>query len=444
MAQMSPADGFKKAKKAFSKYQVESDNEKKMAYMKDAVSGIEAATADMSGFTGKKTSQVYQLEGDIYNQIALNDALMMQADPTHKPTMVGAEVKGADAYFNAFEKADKGYQKKDALAGLQNAYGTLNSLGYYYVQNKDYLSAYKAFTKILDADKLLKENKKDLFKGSQDPEGDYNNLLYMAGISGMAYQPDESAKGAMSDDVKANSVALFEELRSKKYEEAGIYDRLFQHYNAAGDADKAVGILEEGRALFPDDEGLRVAEINYYLQAGKLDELVGKLKAAISATPENSSLYSVLGQVFDDLNAREREAGNADKANEYFDEALSYYNQALEKDGKNYRALFNIGAAYYNRAAEVSIQMKELENDYSKEGTRKYEALQGTLNEWFDKALPFFKRAEAIEAGDISVLIALKEIYAKKNDIETSQEFKKRLDKVQAGEKLEGSYFKDN
>jgi hypothetical protein len=41
-------------------------------------------------------------------------------------------------------------------------------------------------------------------------------------------------------------------------------------------------------------------------------------------------------------------------------------------------------------------------------------------------------------------LIALKEIFARKNELDLSNEFKERLDKIQAGEKIEASYFKAN
>ena len=82
-------------------------------------------------------------------------------------------------------------------------------------------------------------------------------------------------------------------------------------------------------------------------------------------------------------------------------------------------------------------------NDYSKEGTAKYEKLKKEVEELFAEALPYFKRVEKIDPSDRNTLIALKEIFARQNDFETSSAFKDRLAKVEAGETISESYFQD-
>jgi hypothetical protein len=82
-----------------------------------------------------------------------------------------------------------------------------------------------------------------------------------------------------------------------------------------------------------------------------------------------------------------------------------------------------------------------LESDFSKEGQKKYEAAEKLMISEFDKALPYFKKAESINANDQNTLIALKEIFAKKNDMKMSGEFKSRLETVQGGGKNAKSYF---
>ena len=64
------------------------------------------------------------------------------------------------------------------------------------------------------------------------------------------------------------------------------------------------------------------------------------------------------------------------------------------------------------------------------------------VNGEFDKALPYFQKAEKVDANDMNTLIALKEIYARKNDLELSNEFKTRIERVQSGEMNATSYFK--
>ena len=81
-------------------------------------------------------------------------------------------------------------------------------------------------------------------------------------------------------------------------------------------------------------------------------------------------------------------------------------------------------------------------SDFSKKGQEKFDAMQKEVQNQFDKALPFFKRAEKMNPSDANTLIALKEIFARKNDFETSNIFKDRLDRVQNGETISESYFK--
>jgi len=83
-----------------------------------------------------------------------------------------------------------------------------------------------------------------------------------------------------------------------------------------------------------------------------------------------------------------------------------------------------------------------LADDYSKEGLKKYDALKEKVNGEFDKALPYFQKAEKVDPNDLNTLIALKEIYARKNDLELSNEFKNRIDRAQSDDKNPTSYFK--
>ncbi|MBK8142463.1 MAG: hypothetical protein IPK57_16790 [Chitinophagaceae bacterium] len=60
----------------------------------------------------------------------------------------------------------------------------------------------------------------------------------------------------------------------------------------------------------------------------------------------------------------------------------------------------------------------------------------------FDQALPYFKRSESIDPNDINTLVALVEIFARKEDEVISPAMKKRLDIVKTGGKNQTSYFK--
>ncbi|MBK6784850.1 MAG: hypothetical protein IPG79_14590 [Saprospiraceae bacterium] len=94
---------------------------------------------------------------------------------------------------------------------------------------------------------------------------------------------------------------------------------------------KAFEYLDAGKKLYPDDNEILFAEINYYIKANKLNELVDKLQMAINKEPENVSVYNALGNVYDQLNQNERNAGNTAKADEYFNLAFKILNQLCQK-----------------------------------------------------------------------------------------------------------------
>ena len=165
------------------------------------------------------------------------------------------------------------------------------------------------------------------------------------------------------------------------------------------------------------------------------------MKAAIEKEPDNKSLYLTLGNVYDNLFQKSSEAKDATKSEEYIQSALDYYGKAMEKDPEYMDATYSIGALYYNRAAAYTQEMNKLADDYSKPGIAKYNAMKEQVDKEFEKALPYFQQAERMDPNDLNTLIALKEIYARKNQLNVSNEFKARLEKVQAGQKNDSSYF---
>ena len=78
-----------------------------------------------------------------------------------------------------------------------------------------------------------------------------------------------------------------------------------------------------------------------------------------------------------------------------------------------------------------------------KKGQEKYDAMQKEVQQQFDDALPYFKRAERMNPSDLNTLIALKEIFARKQDYDTSNEFKDRFEKVKGGETIDTPFFKE-
>jgi tetratricopeptide (TPR) repeat protein len=292
---------------------------------------------------------------------------------------------------------------------------------------QNYEKAYNDFKMVLDLHKVLTDEKEDSNLKSED---DYLNQLYITGLSAINANKMDAAK------------TYFDQLYEKKYDKPVIYESLYKI--TATDESKmedAYAYLEEGRKLFPDDVSLLFAEINHFLRIGKLDVLITKLETAIEKEPDNVSLYSTLGNVYDNLYQKALKANDEAAAKENFDSAMKYYQQAVDKDADYVDAIYSIGALYYNKAAVMTQDLNKYADDYSKEGLKKYEELKKNIFEEFDNALPFFQKAEAINPSDLNTLIALKEIYARKDDLEKSNVFKERIDRIQAGETIEDAYF---
>jgi tetratricopeptide (TPR) repeat protein len=261
-----------------------------------------------------------------------------------------------------------------------------------------------------------------------DAEADYDNQIYVTALS------------ALNAKQLGTACSYFKILYDKKYDKPLVYDAMYK-CTEEEDADAAAKYLTEGRERYPDDTGLLFSEINHYLKLNKIEALETKLKEAIEKEPENHTLYSTLGNTYDNLYQKASKEGDEEKAQKYFDLAKDYYEQALAKKEDYTDAIYSIGALYYNKAAVMTTEMNALTNDFTKEGTQRYNELKTQVDGMFDEALPYFTKVEKINPSDRNMLIALKEIFARKNDFEKSTEFKNRLEKVEAGEKIEKSYF---
>jgi len=413
---------LKSAKKSYAAYNL--DAIKNADKLQEAIDALNIAAAD-DGIGS--TFEFWKLQGDLYNTAYRKYAEMKLINPALEKPVEGAAVQAFVAYQKAAELAQKKYEKKEVEKGISQVQSYLVGEGAELYEVQEYGGAYIAFKSALDAHDLLKE------RGSAsmfDEAEAYNDQMYYTGLAALNAQDLAAAK------------PVFMKLKDAGYDKPAIYEALYK-LSSETDRDEALTILNEGREKFPDDVSLLFNEINHYLQDGKLDILTGKLEKAIEKEPTNPSLYSTLGNVYDNLYQKELAAGNEAKSTEYFDAAFMNYKKALELKPGFFDAVYSIGALYYNRAAATTTAMNALADDYSKAGLKKYEGLRATMISQFDEALPFFKQAEALNPSDRNTLIALKEIFARKDDLPTSTEFKNRLETLDGGGTIEGSFFNE-
>lgn len=423
----SEAD-LKSAKKAFSSFQINSDNAK----LTEAVDNINKVMADAAM---QKNPEALVMAGDIYSA-AINSYINTRSinleNPAETPQLVeGAAAKAADAYLTAYELADpkKGKkQRKAAIKGLKALQGNLSNEGIYAIQDKRFADSETSFVTSVKVHNFLKEQGED---SALDDETKLNDEKYYAGLS------------AILNDDFATAEPLYNELYAAQFDEAAIFDGLYKIAMSKEDKAAAEKYLTEGREKYPENTQLLFTEINFLLTDGRLNELTTKLDQAIEKEPENVSLYATLGQVYERLYNKATEEGAEEDASKYYALAREKYEAGLKVDPEAGRLIYSLGAMIYNRGAIMSQQLEELGNDFSKEGQKKYEELKTLVDTKFAQALPYFQKAEMADPNDLNTLIALKEMYARNEDFATSGEFKTRIERVQAGEKIEKSYFKE-
>lgn len=365
----------------------------------------------------KAKAKNYNTLGEAYSQIVSAEINAKLIDPNYVISHGEYGAKAFEAFKTAHTNAEKDGVKKDAITGMQALEGHVNNVAIYYFQTPDYANAFDYFNQAIEVYKVLNAN-----GGASrlDVEADKKDHYFYTGAAGYYGKKEMEA------------APVLEELAAMGTDKGLVYEALYNIY-ATEDKAKAVGFLEQGRELFPDDTGLLFAEINYYLTEGKLDILTGKLKSALEKEPENVTLYTTLGNVYDQLNQSERTAGNTAKADEYFDNAMKYYTDALVKDPTNFDAVYSQGALYYNKAASLTGAINELANDFSAAGTKKYDALKTEMDGFFDQAMPYFLKAEGMNGKDMNTLIALKEIYARSSKMDKVTEYKGKIEAAQAG-----------
>ena len=414
---------LRKAGSALSAYNIDPSNN--LSKLHEAVQEIKLAMDDP---TIAATVKAWQTQGDIYleisNQIVnikqLNFGNIEDLPKVDNPGLVAYE-----SFTRALQLATKKFESKAALNGLRQLQSNLYNLGIMAYENGDFSSAFSDFEAVLNAHNALKENAE---ASSLDETNVYNDQLYITGLAALNAQELPKAK------------PYFLKLYELKTDKPAVYEALYT-ITAAENMDEAYTYLDAGRKLYPDDVSLLFAEINHFLRINKLDELISKLEAAIAKEPKNVSLYSTLGSVYDNLYQREYQAGNKAEADAFLNSALDYYQRALAIDPNFFDAIYSIGAVYFNRAASLINEQKAL--GLSAAEQKRYDVLQTEITAEFEKALPYFKKCEGMNPNDLNTLIALKEIYVRINDPVTSNIFKGRLEKVQAGGTNEEPYFKN-
>lgn len=227
----------------------------------------------------------------------------------------------------------------------------------------------------------------------------------------------------------------YSKLIGLKYPDNNIYLNLSNLYKFDNDTAKALKILQEGRTVFPDSINLMLAEINLLLSSGRNEEATKSLDIATRKDPNNPSLYLALGSTIDNLanpkDANQKELPKPKNYSEYLSKAEDAYKRGLIIRPDNYELNYNLGAMYFNQAAEMANKANNLisNDEYSKAKTN-FELKFKQAEPFLEKALE--KNPQKTEDDKTTydgTLNSLKQLYVRIGEMEKYEKLKVLLEK---------------
>lgn len=184
---------------------------------------------------------------------------------------------------------------------------------------------------------------------------------------------------------------------------------------AEADYEKALKVLQAGQDANPEDADISTTVFQLYRRLDKMDEALASLDKSIEISPDNKALYLQKGFLLDEIGK--------------LDEAIASYNKATELDPNYFDAYYSIGRIYYNRGAEISKELNNLELDkYGRpKDKKKYEELEGKMLEQFKLSLPSFEKAYSINSEDQDVIAILARVYSQLEMKDKYEEMAKKM-----------------
>lgn len=204
--------------------------------------------------------------------------------------------------------------------------------------------------------------------------------------------------GIVAQQNKKYDLALknfYQLVNELEHHDMNIYQSiLFIERSKMKDLDKALAIVSKAREHYPTNADLMKEEINLLINTKKVDMAKTKLENAIETTPDDATLYYSLAYLHEELDDKEQ--------------ALKYYNKAIELKPDYFEALYNVAVTYYNIAADYIKTANNMDlPTYKKEG----KALEDKANVEFKKALPYFEKAHKAQPNDQQVIQTLQVVY---------------------------------
>jgi len=175
--------------------------------------------------------------------------------------------------------------------------------------------------------------------------------------------------------------------------------------------EKALEIARTAKEKFPNNSDFPKVEIGLLIELNKIDQAKGGLEAAIKREPENKLYHFYLGYVNSKL--------------EKWEDAKKNFEDALKIDPTYFDAQYYLAQVYYIDADKVRDEMKNL-GISAADKKRKVE-LDKVMVDKYNKAKPYWEKAEKMNPTDVDVLDKLSTIYYFLGDDANVERVHKRL-----------------
>lgn len=359
-------------------------------YMQDgqlakAAEFIEPAISDPK--TGA-TEKAWRYRGDIYRMIATGK------DDAVKQQFPDALDKAVDSYLKARELDTKGSYKSENIQALGALQGASLNAGNDAFTAKEYE---KAISNYARSEKIAKAF------GQADTNAIFNSAL--------AYESKGDAPGA---------IQRYRDAIAAGYSKPEVYRFIASLQRKGDDLNGAITTIREGRTKYPDDKDLILDEMSFLLAADRSGEAEEIVKLALSKDPNNATLYSVLGSLYD---KKATDAKDEAAMTDWYTKAEEAYKTSIAKDPAFFDSYFNVGVLYNNRAAYEYEKCNKIKNDAD------YTKCKTVADDIYLKAVPYFEKAHELKADDVQTMQQLMKLYARTNEQAKYDQMKQLLGK---------------
>jgi tetratricopeptide (TPR) repeat protein len=357
----------------------------------EAKTGLSQVESMLSGLDSKTKSQYYFLKAQSFyangagSNTDIDKALESLSQVTEGYQSEVAELK-QNMVSNLLTKGNAAYEKKEyAIASNDFEHA-------YRASEKDTIYLYYAAAtsvNLQDYDRALK-----LYKELKD--------LGYTGIEKQFYatnvdtnEEEYFQEKSMRDlSVKAKTHVKPED-RISESKKSEIVKNIALIYVSKDDNDNALAAMKEAREESPDDINLLLSEANIYYKMGNKEEFKRLLELATSKDPKNAELQYNLGVI----------ASESDHP----EDAMGYYNKAIELDPNYINAYINSAALILNKEQALIEEMNGLGT--SKKDDLRYDELRKMRQDIYKSAIPYLEKALEIDPKSLSAAKTLHNIY---------------------------------